>query len=207
MPLYDSVNSIIATHVQAVDAKGALEAEQLELLSSNLTLKELNDLLANTLKFNNFAQAMLFQSVLKAASSYLHKISRGRYEARSIEGYENSFNFTVIDTTDGDTPRPLNRLSGGEKFVLSLCLAIALSDCTARDTPIKSLFIDEGFGTLDEEYLDAVIEALKDLRSGHEQRTVGIITHVESLREKIAVSIDVNRIGSSKFSRVCVNVG
>ena len=207
MPLYDSVNSIIATHVQAVDAKGALEAEQLELLSSNLTLKELNDLLANTLKFNNFAQAMLFQSVLKAASSYLHKISRGRYEARGIEGYENSFNFTVIDTTDGDTPRPLNRLSGGEKFVLSLCLAIALSDCTARDTPIKSLFIDEGFGTLDEEYLDAVIEALKDLRSGHEQRTVGIITHVESLREKIAVSIDVNRIGSSKFSRVCVNVG
>ena len=193
------------THTDASEKKKVLEAEKQKISDDNQSLIALKDLLKDTIKFNNFAQAMLFQRVLVDASSYLKQMSRGRYEARAIEGSENSFDFIVIDTTDGDTQRPLNRLSGGEKFVLSLCLAIALSDCTAKDTPIKSLFIDEGFGTLDDDYLDAVIESLKDLRSGHEQRTVGIITHVESLREKIALSIDVNRIGASKFSRIRVN--
>ena len=206
---FDSINkavgSIMFTHTDASEKKKVLEAEKQKISDDNQSLIALKDLLKDTIKFNNFAQAMLFQRVLVDASSYLKQMSRGRYEARAIEGSENSFDFIVIDTTDGDTQRPLNRLSGGEKFVLSLCLAIALSDCTAKDTPIKSLFIDEGFGTLDDDYLDAVIESLKDLRSGHEQRTVGIITHVESLREKIALSIDVNRIGASKFSRIRVN--
>lgn len=206
---FDSINlavgSIMSTHTKASEKKKVLEAEKQKISDDNQSLIALKDLLKDTIKFNNFAQAMLFQRVLVDASSYLKQMSRGRYEARAIEGSENSFDFIVIDTTDGDTQRPLNRLSGGEKFVLSLCLAIALSDCTAKDTPIKSLFIDEGFGTLDDDYLDAVIESLKDLRSGHEQRTVGIITHVESLREKIALSIDVNRIGASKFSRIRVN--
>ena len=84
-------------------------------------------------------------------------------------------------------------LSGGESFLVSLSLALALSELSSGRKRLESLFLDEGFGTLDSETLDAALNALESLRlSG---RTIGVISHIEALTRRIPVRIDVKRTG------------
>jgi exonuclease SbcC len=90
-------------------------------------------------------------------------------------------------------------LSGGETFILSLSLALALSDLAAKNVEINSLFIDEGFGTLDPETLDQTIDTLEKLQS-ESSKTIGIISHVEALKERIGTQIQLERNGQGYSS-------
>ena len=92
-------------------------------------------------------------------------------------------------------------LSGGESFLISLALALGLSDLAGRHAQIESLFIDEGFGTLDEHSLDMAISTLENLRAGG--KTIGIISHVKALKERIGTQIQVHK-QSDGFSKVSV---
>jgi exonuclease SbcC len=94
----------------------------------------------------------------------------------------------------GVTPRPVGALSGGESFLASLALALGLSDVVLRRSGglrLESLFVDEGFGSLDEETLDDAVRALEDLRENG--RLVGVISHVPELRRRIPARIEVKR--------------
>ena len=97
--------------------------------------------------------------------------------------------------------RSIHTLSGGESFLASLALALGLSDLAGQNTNIQSLFIDEGFGTLDESALDLAISTLENLQS--RGKSIGVISHVPALKERIATQIQVSKRGSG-FSEIAV---
>jgi exonuclease SbcC len=101
----------------------------------------------------------------------------------------------VIDTYQGNALRAVNTLSGGETFILSLALALALSDLASQNVSIESLFIDEGFGTLDPDSLDMALGMLERLQS-ESDKIIGIISHVEALKERISTQIRLFKNGS-----------
>jgi exonuclease SbcC len=95
----------------------------------------------------------------------------------------------------------MNTLSGGERFLVSLAMALGLSDLAGKDTRIESLFIDEGFGSLDDNSLDLALDTLENLQA--QGKTIGIISHVKALKKRIAVQIQVRKKGSG-FSEITI---
>ena len=108
----------------------------------------------------------------------------------------------VIDGDLGDEARTIRSLSGGEGFLVSLALALGLSSLSARDVRVESLFIDEGFGTLDASSLDKALSVLDSLQS--QGRQVGIISHVSGLAERIGVRVAVEPQGGGTVARSAI---
>ena len=100
-------------------------------------------------------------------------------------------NFNLIDHYQTDQARLVDTSSGGEKFIISLALALGLSDLASKNVKIDSLFIDEGFGTLDSNTLETVISTLETLQS--QGKMIGIISHVENLKERIPTQIQITK--------------
>ena len=153
-----------------------------------------------------FWQTRLFERILRRANIRLMRMTDGRYELRrredgSLQG-KSGLDIDVTDHWDGSL-RPVKSLSGGEAFTASLALALVLSDETeaeAGGVKIDAMFIDEGFGSLDEGALGAAVEVLETLSGGG--RSVGIISHVASLRERIPRQILVERRGGGSRARI-----
>jgi DNA repair protein SbcC/Rad50 len=146
--------------------------------------------------FQRFVLATLLDEVLEAASLRLLRMSRGRYALQRVrelgdQRMAGGLDLEVFDHDTGAT-RPANTLSGGEGFLASLSLALGLADVVqsrAGGIQLDTLFVDEGFGTLDPESLDFAIRTLLDLQQAG--RLVGIISHVAELRERIDVRLEV----------------
>ena len=149
--------------------------------------------------FRRFAQGLTLDFLIRLANSHLGRFS-GRYRLQRQTGDELALE--IIDTWQADTVRPVATLSGGETFLVSLSLALGLSELAGRKTRIESLFLDEGFGTLDAVTLETVLAALDTLQSGG--KLIGVISHVEVLKERIPVQIRITRrgAGSSTLSVV-----
>lgn len=148
--------------------------------------RDLHRTLANNLKSDEFQDYILeqFQEELTSqASTFLQDLTQ-RYSLTLENG-----KYRVRDGWNGDEARNLKTLSGGETFLSSLAMGLALSEKMARGTEIGSLFLDEGFGTLDAEALESVASALESLRGQH--RLVGVITHVEDLADRIQTQVRV----------------
>ncbi len=111
----------------------------------------------------------------------------------------------IVDRYQADVTRPTRSLSGGESFLVSLALALGLSDLAGSDTRIESLFIDEGFGTLDAATLDTALAALENLRMAN--RTIGIISHVEALKQRISAQIRVDKSSNGYGTLEVINGG
>ncbi|AZG16205.1 AAA family ATPase [Cupriavidus pauculus] len=146
--------------------------------------------------FQRFVLATLLDEVLEAASLRLLRMSRGRYALQRVreQGDQRMAGGLDLEVFDHDTgvTRPANTLSGGEGFLASLSLALGLADVVqsrAGGIQLDTLFVDEGFGTLDPESLDFAIRTLLDLQQTG--RLVGIISHVAELRERIDVRLEV----------------
>lgn len=169
--------------------------------------QEVADMLGKLLKSNNFEAwlcAEALDSLVMEASQTLLDLSGGQYEL--YRGDKNEI--TVVDHNDAGTHRPVNTLSGGETFQASLALALALSrqvvDLSGGKRDLNSMFLDEGFGTLDDTTLDTVAATLERLAS-ETDRMVGIVTHVPALAERVPVQFAVRRHGaSSTVTRVGV---
>jgi exonuclease SbcC len=148
------------------------------------------------LTFQRYVLAALLDDVLRAASLRLAAMSRGRYQLQRREDLADArraggLDLEVFDEYTGRT-RPASTLSGGEGFMASLALALGLSDVVqayAGGVQLDTLFIDEGFGSLDPESLDMAMKALIDLQA--RGRTVGVISHVEDMKQQIDVAIEV----------------
>lgn len=138
-------------------------------------------------KFRRVAQSHLLECLINGANSYLKRLN-DRYE---LEVYPGTFTIMVTDSYQDYARRTANTISGGETFLVSLALALALSDI-GEMRGCDTLFIDEGFGSLSGDPLDRAVATLKSLHH-HVGRRIGIISHIASLREKIATQIIVER--------------
>ena len=143
---------------------------------------------ADGTKFSRFAQSLTLAHLVSLANRHLQKLS-DRYQLQKRQGA--CVEMDIVDRYQADAVRSLESLSGGETFLVSLALALGLSDLARRNHPIDSLFIDEGFGTLDADTLDTALAALETLQAGG--KTIGIISHVEALKERLTTQIQVRK--------------
>ncbi len=149
-------------------------------------------------KFRTFAQSLTLDALLLEANHHLERLSP-RYRVERIPGHD--LEIQLIDHHMADEVRGVHSLSGGESFLVSLALALGLSNLSAQDTPVETLFIDEGFGTLDRDTLGVALSTLDQLQS--EGRQVGLISHVDGLAESIGARVMVEPQGNGR-SRVRV---
>ncbi len=141
--------------------------------------------------FRAFAQGLTLKKLTELANRHLLQLN-GRYLIHKPN--DKDLALEIIDQHHANNIRSIHTLSGGESFLVSLALALGLSDLAGRNTQIKSLFIDEGFGTLDESALDLAITTLENLQSIGKR--IGVISHVHALKERITTQIQVQKKGS-----------
>ena len=139
-------------------------------------------------KYRNFAQALTFEYLIGFANQQLQKMSE-RYILKRVADAANPFDLYVIDKYQNCEERTAQNLSGGEKFIVSLSLALGLANMASKNMKIDTLFIDEGFGTLDSDYLDVALSALANLQN--EGKLIGVISHLTELKERITTHIEV----------------
>ncbi|QMU97272.1 SMC family ATPase [Microbacterium esteraromaticum] len=185
-----------AAHAHEASAEQAAEFEVLRGLADALAGRS-----GNTRKMNleTFVLAAELEEIVAAANLRLHDMSDGRYQLRhsdalAARGAASGLGIVVFDAFTGQT-RPAKSLSGGETFLSSLALALGLAEVvTARAGGIRldTLFIDEGFGSLDADTLETAMRTLDELRQGG--RTVGVISHVEAMQEQIPAQLTVRAV-------------
>ena len=149
-------------------------------------------------KFRKIAQSYILENLLNSANYYLKTLDN-RYQLKVQPG---TFVILLEDAYQGYVTRAASTLSGGESFLVSLSLALALSDIGQR-LSVDTLFIDEGFGTLSGTPLKNAIDTLRQLHTTGGRR-VGIISHVEELKERIPIQIQVEQQGTNSYSEVKV---
>lgn len=211
---YDSKKVKLDEYSQKIGAKNqALQANEENLERSGQKIKEkesqqkecekwgkLNELIGSGdgKKYRNFAQALTFEHLISLANKQLQKMSDRYILIRTGDG-TNPFELSVIDKFQNSEERTAQNLSGGEKFIVSLSLALGLANMASKNMPIDTMFIDEGFGTLDSDYLDVALSALSNLQV--EGKLIGVISHITELKDRIATHIDVVPSGNG-FSKI-----
>jgi exonuclease SbcC len=189
--------------LRADDERRKAGAELRDLIAEQEKVSEtwskLNSLIgaADGKKFRNIAQQLTLDILLGYANRHLRDLSR-RYR---LERVADTLALQVVDQDMGDDIRSVHSLSGGESFLLSLALALGLASLSSNRVRVESLFIDEGFGSLDADTLRVAMDALDSLQSLG--RKVGVISHVQEMTERIGTRIEVNRVNSG-LSRVVV---
>jgi exonuclease SbcC len=158
-------------------------------------------------EFTDYLSEGAIKALMRDASAHLQKLTHGRYSFK-IESKRRTIDLLIVDHEDQQRARPTHSLSGGETFLASLAIALALSQSfreiatgKAATTSTDCLILDEGFGTLDREGLQLVTETLQELR-GEEGRMVGIITHVEEVAAAMPTRIEVHK--GSRSSTITV---
>lgn len=147
--------------------------------------------------FRRFAQSLTLEQLIHHANRHLNQLQGGRYRLRKRP--ETDLELEIMDTYQADFLRSVNTLSGGETFLVSLALALGLADMTGRKTQIQSLFIDEGFGALDETALEVAVSTLENLQA--RGAMIGVISHIREMKERISTQIRVVK-QSDGFSKV-----
>ena len=179
----------------------ALHAEIAQKEQDNELWQRLDGLIGSARgdKFRRFAQGLTLDHLLNLANRHLIRL-HARYTLRRKRSGE--LELEIVDSWQGDVARDTRTLSGGESFLVSLALALALSDLVSHKTSIDSLFLDEGFGTLDGDTLETALAALDTLNASG--KMIGVISHVDSLKERIPTQIRVDKGGGIGHSRLSV---
>lgn len=151
--------------------------------------------------FSHFALALSLQDLIWRANKQLASLAPRYMLEQRWEGGEPKLDFVIVDLDASASKRPLTTLSGGERFLISLALALALADTTGSNLTVETLMIDEGFGTLDSETLQRAIGALESLQSQRGAQ-VALISHVVGLRERIPAQIRLKKLGGGRSSIV-----
>ncbi len=161
-----------------------LDAQKRECARWNLLHELIGS--ADGKKYRNFAQGLTFAVLLGHANRQLQKMTDRYLLTRASE---QRLELNVVDNYQAGEVRSTRNLSGGESFIVSLSLALGLSQMASKNVRVDSLFLDEGFGTLDEEALDVALETLAGLQQ--DGKLIGVISHVAALRERISTQIHV----------------
>ena len=152
-------------------------------------------------KFRIFVQSLTLEALVGAANHHLHDLAR-RYRLERVP--DTDMDLQMIDSVLGDERRSVQSLSGGETFLVSLALALGLSSLATQRTRVETLFVDEGFGSLDADTLDKALSALEALQASG--RRVGIISHVAALTERIGTRVNVTPRGAGRSAVSVVGV-
>ena len=193
-----AVNQELRTDSENKLRVGALLKDAAEKEAVYQKWSRLNQLIGNSTgsTFRKIAQSYVLSSLIHSANSYMKTLT-DRYTLKVSPG---TFVISIEDAYQGFVSRAASTISGGESFLVSLSLALALSDI-GQQWQIDTLFIDEGFGTLSGEPLQKAVETLRSLHSAC-GRHVGIISHVEELQERIPVQIQVIQEGNNSSSQI-----
>ncbi len=146
-------------------------------------------------KYRNFAQGLTFELMISHANRQLEKMT-DRYLL--IRDQQQPLELNVVDNYQAGEIRSTRNLSGGESFIVSLTLALGLSKMASRKVRVDSLFLDEGFGSLDEEALETALETLSGLQQ--DGKLIGIISHVSALKERISTQINITPVSAGRSS-------
>ncbi|MCE2400246.1 AAA family ATPase [Candidatus Poribacteria bacterium] len=197
----------IAAEIQSTQEKIGRQNEKIDNLKDDLQKREKLDSEVHAAKqewerwkklqeiiprneLRDFALDIMFQQVSRIANVQLAYLTSERYQL----DVETIGKLTVIDRWNANEKRPVETLSGGESFLTSLALALALSELSQGRAQLNSLFLDEGFGTLDTETLDIAISALEGLRM--QGRSIYLISHIQELTRRLPVKINVKKRGN-----------
>ena len=197
---------------QLVEIKGKLQsdlrlkAQQAELLAKQEKQQALSEKWAmlNTLigsadgnKFRTFAQGLTLDNLVYLANQEMASLHQ-RYQLQ--RNTDEPLALQVVDLWQANAVRDVKTLSGGESFLVSLGLALALSNLASQKTQIESLFLDEGFGTLDANTLEVALDALEQLNATG--KLIGVISHVDALKERISTQIHVRKGSGAGYSKL-----
>lgn len=193
-----ALNQALKTDAENRSQLGSLKEDADKKKADYQRWSRLNLLLGDATgnKFRKIAQSYILNSLIHSANSYLRTLT-DRYTLRVTPG---TFVILLEDAYQGYVCRAASTISGGESFLVSLALALALSDI-GHQLSVDTLFIDEGFGTLSGEPLQNAIDTLRSLHT-RSHRHVGIISHVEELQERIPVQIQVIQEGNNSSSTI-----
>jgi exonuclease SbcC len=194
----------LAQQDAARERAGAQRAELEQLRRQFDIWKRISDLIGKKEgdRFKEFAQSLNLQGLLVRANARLRRFTQRYTLSTARETDEHgmewpTMTFVVIDGYLSHSERPVTTLSGGETFMVSLALALALADMRRQAMPQETLLLDEGFGTLDQHELSKVMDALQQLHIDARQQ-IGLISHVESMRERIPHRIIVEPSGMGR---------
>ena len=202
---FNALDKTVSTLNLAKEKLKTAQKENQKLLEEYKVIGTLSDVLSgkegDKVNLQRFVLSLLLDDVLDVASQHLKTMSRGRYvlerkDERSKGNKASGLDLKILDTWN-DSSRGVATLSGGESFMAALSLALGLSDVVqsySGGIRLDTLFIDEGFGSLDPESLELAIETLKQLQANG--RSIGIISHVAELKEQMAKRIDVHASNS-----------
>jgi DNA repair protein SbcC/Rad50 len=161
--------------------------------------ESLNNIIGTTTgnkTFKVFAQSLTFETLVMQANRHLWVMSDHRYLLIRNKDPDHSLDLDIMDNDQAGEIRTTKNLSGGERFIVSLALALGLSGMASKNIRIDSLFLDEGFGTLDDNTLETALQTLSSLQ--RDGKIIGIISHVSALKERIPLQIQVDKIGNGR---------
>ncbi|MEA1988115.1 MAG: SMC family ATPase [Pseudomonadota bacterium] len=202
---FNELDKAVSTLNSAKEKLKVVQKENQKLIEEHKVIGTLSEVLSgkegDKVNLQRFVLSLLLNDVLDVASQHLRTMSRGRYllvrkEERSKGNKASGLDLQISDTWN-DSSRGVATLSGGESFMAALSLALGLSDVVqsySGGIKLDTLFIDEGFGSLDPESLELAIETLQQLQANG--RSIGIISHVAELKEQMAKRIDVHSSNS-----------
>lgn len=190
------VDLLLLAHDQACEQIKLFEKELKNKTELHENWSKLNDLLgsANGNKFKTIAQGYTLDVLLSYANKHLEELTQ-RY---SLQKISDTLALQVVDNDMLGEVRSVHSLSGGESFLISLALALGLSSLSSNRMKIESLFIDEGFGALDIDTLSIAMDALDNLQT--QGRKIGVISHVEEMKERITTQIQVLKSANGRSS-------
>ncbi len=203
---YDLLNDQLVELKGKLQADIRLKAQQAALLVEQQKQKEisqqwamLNKLIgsADGSKFRTFAQGLTLDNLVYLANKEMANLHQRYQLQRNID---EPLALQVIDLWQANALRDVKTLSGGESFLVSLGLALALSNLVSHKTQIESLFLDEGFGTLDANTLEIALDALERLNATG--KLIGVISHVDALKERINKQIHVQKGSGAGYSKL-----
>ncbi|MEA3287983.1 MAG: AAA family ATPase, partial [Candidatus Marinimicrobia bacterium] len=192
--LRDTIASLKHQLSENIAAKERIKEKQAVIEAQKTECRrwgKLHDLIgsADGKKYRNFAQGLTFELMVSHANQQLEKMT-DRYLL--IRDDKQPLELNVVDNYQAGEIRSTKNLSGGESFIVSLTLALGLSKMASRKVRVDSLFLDEGFGTLDEETLETALETLSSLHQ--DGKLIGIISHIPALKERISTQISIDPI-------------
>ena len=200
--------ALAATEQHATRAAGVIAADDdarvrraaaLELLAQAEASADIDRILGEVIgshdgkKFRSFAQSLTLDGLLAVANGHLEELAP-RYQLERVPNHD--LELQVIDRDLGEEVRSVQSLSGGESFLVSLALALGLSSMSAHDVRVRTLLIDEGFGTLDPATLDTALHVLDKLQA--HGRQVGVISHVPQLKDRVFAHVNVVQRGGGR---------
>lgn len=191
------IETQLAENQKQLEKLKSLKKEIIELKKNKEIYERLSPFLLKD-AFRDFALEVLEEGLLQMANNEISSLAEGRYEL--VHGKAGKRRELLVkDKWQGHNLRKVSTLSGGETFLLSLGLALGLSEMTRGQTEVESFFIDEGFGTLDGESISQVLDCLMKMQSRGKQ--VGLISHVKALTDQIPVRLELekNNFGESQI--------